>query len=67
MKTLMKALMFGSFILFAAVSCEEEEEKTECGCESETRTTIPESTNLVGEMFYLKPTASEDNYYTNLF
>jgi len=59
--------MFGSFILFAAVSCEEEEENTECGCESETQTTIPESANLVGEMFFLKPTASGDHYYTNLF
>ncbi|MFO7939642.1 MAG: hypothetical protein R6U66_07830 [Bacteroidales bacterium] len=32
MKTLMKALMFGSFILFAAASCEEEEKPAKNNC-----------------------------------
>lgn len=48
-------------------SCKDDDTPPNCGCKSETRTTIPESANLVGEMFYLKPTASGDDYYTNLF
>lgn len=32
--------------------CKDDNTPPNCGCESETRTTIPESANLVGKLFY---------------
>jgi hypothetical protein len=43
-------------------SCKDDDTPPNCGCESETRTTIPESANLVGKLFY-KDNVDGTNYY----
>ncbi|MEN8857749.1 MAG: hypothetical protein ABF260_06755 [Flavobacteriaceae bacterium] len=49
-------------------SCKEDDTPPNCGCESETRTTIPESANLIGEMYYKTQSNDPmDTYYNNYF
>lgn len=49
-------------------SCKNDDTPPNCGCESETRTTIPESANLVGEMYYKTQSNDPmDTYYNNYF
>lgn len=48
-------------------SCKDEDTPPSCGCESETRTTIPESANLIGRIAYKTQIDPLDNYYNNTF
>lgn len=49
-------------------SCNDDDTTPNCGCESETRTTIPESANLVGELYYkIQSNDPMDTYYNNYF
>lgn len=50
-------------------SCKDKDDDTppNCGCESETRTTIPESANLIGTIGYKTQIHPLDNYYNNTF
>lgn len=45
-------------------SCKDDDTPPNCGCESEARTTIPESANLVGRLAF-KSNNSIDSYYKN--
>ncbi|MBC6427422.1 MAG: hypothetical protein GDA51_13375 [Ekhidna sp.] len=40
---------------------------SDCGCESVTRSTISESENLVGRLYYKTQTSPIDNFYNNHF
>ncbi|MEH6659621.1 hypothetical protein [Leeuwenhoekiella marinoflava] len=49
-------------------SCKGDDIPTNCGCDSETITTILESANLVGEMYYKTQSNDPmDTYYNNQF
>ena len=48
-------------------SCKNDDTPPNCGCESETRTTIPESANLIGRIAYKTQIDPLDNYYNNTF
>lgn len=59
-------MVYFLFLLFTS-SCNSDDTSPDCGCASETRTTITESANLIGEMFYNRPEDNSDNYYINQF
>ena len=60
-KVALTILCYLGFTLFMN-SCKDDDTPPNCGCESETRTTIPESANLVGKLFY-KDNVDGTNYY----
>lgn len=47
--------------------CKDDETPPDCGCESETRTTIPESVNLIGQIGYKTQIDPLDVYKNNTF
>ena len=55
----------GFTILFNG--CKDDDTPPDCGCESETRTTIPESVNLIGQIAYKTQINPQDDYYSNTF
>ncbi len=59
-------LCYLGFTLFIN-SCKDDNTPPNCGCESETRTTIPESANLIGRIAYKTQIDPLDNYYNNTF
>lgn len=50
-----------SVIILFFNGCKNDNTLANCGCESETRTTIPKSANLVGKLFF-KNDSTENNY-----
>lgn len=51
-------------LIFTTLFCScksDDETPPDCGCDSETRTTIPESANLIGKLFF-KNDSNENNY-----
>ncbi len=66
-KAVMTILCCLGFALFTN-SCKDDDTPPNCGCESETRTTISESANLIGEMYYKTQSNDPmDTYYNNYF
>ena len=66
MKNVIKILLLFGVIVFAAFSCEEEETPTDCGCNSEILRTIPDTTEVVGQIRYKEKTQT-NSYYTNKY
>ncbi len=62
-KTVLMILYCFTFILLLN-SCKDDDTPPDCGCESETLTTIPESTNLIGRLAF-KSNNSIDSYYVD--
>ncbi|RTY83160.1 hypothetical protein EKL99_06195 [Flavobacterium sp. ZB4P23] len=63
----MKNLLFLFATLFTISSCSKDDKTPDCGCDSEIRTTIPESANLIGKISYKKQLDQNDNYYNDKF
>ncbi|TVZ28761.1 hypothetical protein JM83_3912 [Gillisia sp. Hel_I_86] len=74
----MKNLLNSMKVAFTIISClvitlfftgckDDDIPPPDCGCESETRTIIPESTNLIGQIAYKTQIDSQDDYYNNTF
>lgn len=54
-------------LIFFLNSCHDNDEtKTSCGCESETKSTIPESAKLTGKLFF-KNDSRGNNYYNRKY
>ena len=64
----MKTTLLILTLLTVLLGCEKKNtaETPDCGCESETQTTIPESANLVGRISY-KAQNEPDSFYDNHF
>jgi hypothetical protein len=67
----MKHYILITLLLFALISCKNDDDTIStpnCGCESEILATIPQSANLVGEMYYkIQSNDPMDTYYNNRF
>lgn len=55
----------GSMILLNSC-CDKDDTKPSCGCESETKSTIPESAKLTGKLFF-KNDSRGNNYYNRKY
>lgn len=62
----MKTALFILTLLTSLLGCKDSP-PPDCGCESKAHTTIPESANSVGKMFYNRPQNLSENYYNNTF
>lgn len=65
-KGALSILFYLGFTLFIN-SCNDDDTPPDCGCESEIQSTISESVNLVGKMFYKTQDDPRDTYYNNHF
>ena len=62
MKKLLWSLLFAMLL-----SCDKDEPKKDCGCDSEILNTIPEPANLIGQLGYKIQLDPNDNYYNSKF
>lgn len=70
----MKTLRFKHLLILICLSislgaaCDKDDKtKSDCGCDSETLATIPESANLIGLIWYKTNKDLNDDYYTNKY
>ena len=60
-------LLIFSILLITNCKDRNEDVKSDCGCNSNVTHSIPESANLVGNIFYKTQLNPQDNYYNNTF
>jgi len=66
MQVAFKVICYLSITALTLISCKNNDDTPpDCGCGSETRTTIPESANLVGRIVFKTQNYSTDTYYNN--
>ena len=63
----MQKLLIILLALFTVCFSSCKEETPECGCDAETRITIPESANLIGQIAYKYQIDPNDDYYNDTF